>query len=80
MRSRRDVAALMSDGTAVDRALQSAFADAVRRHREAGVPMAMWEDGAVKMVSPFDVPLPEEEVRADGASAEGPVRRAQAGD
>ena len=61
MRSRRDVAALMEDGSAVDRAVQAAFADAVRRHREAGVPMAMWEDGAVKRVSPFDIPLPGED-------------------
>jgi hypothetical protein len=61
MRSRRDVAALMADGAAVDRAMEAAFAEAVRRHREAGVPMAMWEDGAVKMVSPFDIPLPGEE-------------------
>jgi hypothetical protein len=61
MRSRRDVAALMADGTAVDRSMEAAFADAVRRHDEAGVPMAMWEDGAVKMVSPFDIPLPGEE-------------------
>jgi hypothetical protein len=61
MRSRRDVATLMADGTAVDRAMEAAFADAVRRHREAGVPMAMWEDGAVRMVSPFDILLPGEE-------------------
>lgn len=61
MRSRRDVASLMEDGAAVDRAVQAAFADAVRRHREAGVPMAMWEDGGVRMVSPFDIPLPGED-------------------
>lgn len=80
MRSRRDVAALMKDGVAVDRAVQDAFADAVRRHREAGVPMAMWENGAVKMVSPFDIPLPDEESDADVADAEKSERRAQAGD
>ncbi len=74
MRSRRDVAALMEDGAAVDRAMQTAFADAVRRHREAGVPMAMWEDGAVKMVSPFDIPLPGEE------PGDVPKRRVQGAD
>lgn len=60
MRSRRDVAALFRDDAVVDRALRNGFAAAVRRHREAGVDMAMWEDGAVKMVSPFDIPLPGE--------------------
>lgn len=74
MRSRRDVAALMADGAAVDRATQAAFADAVRRHREAGVPMAMWENGAVKMVSPFDIPLPGED------PAEIPQRRVHGAD
>ena len=74
MRSRRDVAALMKDGAAVDRAMEAGFADAVRRHREAGVPMAMWEDGVVKMVSPFDIPLPGED------SAEVPRRHVQGAD
>ena len=68
MHGRRDVAALMQDGAAVDRAVRNAFAAAVRRHREAGVDMAMWENGAVKMVSPFDIPLPGE-TPADVSSA-----------
>lgn len=37
-----------------------AFADAIRRHREGNVPMAIWEDEQVKLVSPFDIPLPDE--------------------
>jgi hypothetical protein len=74
MRSRRDVAALMTDGSAVDRAVEAAFADAVRRHRVAGVPMAMWEDGAVKLVSPFDIPLPGED------PVEQPRRQVQGAD
>lgn len=60
MPSRRDVNALMRDGTAVDRAVEAAYYEAVRRHRAAGVPMAMWEDGQVRMVSAFDIPLPED--------------------
>lgn len=44
----------------MDRAVRLAFADAIRRHREANVPMAIWEDEQVKLVSPFDLPLPEE--------------------
>lgn len=74
MRSRRDVTALMKDGSAVDRAVDAAFAQAVLRHRDAGVPMAMWEEGAVKMVSPFDIPLPGED------PAELPRRHVQGAD
>lgn len=74
MRGSCDVAALMENGAAVDRAVEAAFAEAVRRHRAAGVPMAMWEDGAVKLVSPFDIPLPGED------PADLPKRRAQGAD
>lgn len=50
----------LHDGEKMDRAVRLAFADAIRRHREANVPMAIWEDEQVKLVSPFDLPLPEE--------------------
>lgn len=61
-------------GEKMDRAVRLAFADAIRRHREANVPMAIWEDEQVKLVSPFDLPLPEE------IPAEAPKRRAVGGD
>jgi hypothetical protein len=52
----------LKDGAKMDRAVRNAFADAVRMHRQANVPMAIWENEQVKLVSPFDIPLPEEEV------------------
>lgn len=61
-------------GEKVDRAVQAAFADAIRRHREANVPMAIWENEQVKLVSPFDLPLPEEH------SSATPNRRAHGAD
>jgi hypothetical protein len=57
------------DGTAIDHAMAQAFHAAVRRHRAANVPMAMWENGEVREVSPFDIPLPDD-------PAEPPKRRA----
>jgi hypothetical protein len=71
-RSPKDISALMEDGRAVDRAVNNAFADAVRRHRQAGVPMAMWENGRTVLVSPFDVRLPgeEEDAASDEAAAD----------
>lgn len=65
------------DGEKMDRAARLASADALRRHREANVPMAIWEDEQVKLVSPFDVPLPEE---GPEEVAPEPHRRADAGD
>ncbi|HEX2080348.1 MAG TPA: AAA family ATPase [Longimicrobium sp.] len=58
------------DGKAIDRVMDLAFHDAVRRHRAANVPMSMWQDGQVREVSSFDIPLPED-------PAEPPRRRAQ---
>jgi hypothetical protein len=48
------------DGARVDRALRDGFADAIRRHRDANLPMAIWENEQVRLVSPFDLPLPGE--------------------
>ena len=45
------------DGIRMDRAVQDGFADAVRLHRETNLPMAIWENEQVRLVSPFDVPL-----------------------
>lgn len=80
MKAEHQRSAEREDGEKMDRAVREGFADAIRRHREAGVPMAMWENGAVKMVSPFDIPLPGEESDADAADAQNSERRAQAGD
>ncbi len=49
------------DGARMDRAVRDGFADAIRLHREANLPMAIWENEQVRLVSPFDLPLPGEE-------------------
>jgi hypothetical protein len=49
------------DGAAMDRAVRDGFADAVRLHSEANLPMAIWENEQVRLVSPFDIPLPGED-------------------
>lgn len=43
----------------VDRAVVQAHRDVIERHRRLGVPLAIWRDGAVAIVSAHDVPLPE---------------------
>ena len=51
------------DGAALDRAMHAAFQEAVRQHRAENVPLVMWQDGEVRHVSPFDIPLPEDSPR-----------------
>lgn len=64
----------LDDGAAMDRAVRDGFADAVRLHREANLPMAIWENEQVRLVSPFDIPLPGED------PAEVPRRNVQGAD
>lgn len=52
-------------GARMDRAARAAAADAIRRHRAANVPMAIWENERVRLVSPFDLPLPEDSMPID---------------
>ena len=67
-------ASKLDDGAAMDRAVRDGFADAVRLHREANLPMAIWENEQVRLVSPFDIPLPGE------APGEVPRRHVQGAD
>ena len=66
-RSPVDIGAAWKDGRAVDRAVNAAFYEAVRRHRQAGVPILVRKDGRPVEVSPFDIPLPEDERQAGAA-------------
>lgn len=66
-RNGKDLDALIEDGSAVDRAVVEAFAAAVLRHRQAGVPMVFSRDGKPVHVSPFDIRLPgEDDPPSDG--------------
>ncbi len=47
-----------ADPGPITAALQQAFRDAIRKHKQAGVPMVFWEDGKVIEVAPEDLPDP----------------------
>ena len=53
----------LQDVPTILRALRQAAGQAMRRHREAGVPIAIWQDNAVVRIAPEDIPeidtLPE---------------------
>jgi hypothetical protein len=71
--TRPDISRMMREHREIDRAVAEAFADAVRRHRAAGVPMVFSENGATVLRDPFDVPIPgdagfDPEVRTDAGS------------
>ena len=60
-RSTKDVGAIIRDGTAIDRAIERAGYAVVRRHRQLGVPLVIWQDGRVIEVSPESVRIPDDD-------------------
>ncbi|HEX2202707.1 MAG TPA: hypothetical protein VHG91_05400 [Longimicrobium sp.] len=61
LRSSKDIGALFREGTPIDEAYRRAFENTVRRHREAGVPLILWENGQIVHVPADQIPLPEDE-------------------
>jgi hypothetical protein len=55
---RRSVDELMDEGTLVDAALRRAARDALRRHKLAGVPIAVWRDGRTVEIPPARIKIP----------------------
>ncbi len=59
-RFRKDVSAIIRDGTAIDRAIERAQRRVKRRHRLLGIPLVIWQDGRVVEIRPQDIPRYEE--------------------
>lgn len=60
-RATKDPGSILRDGTAIDVAIERAGYDVVRRHRQLGVPLVMWQDGRVVEVSPESIPIPDDD-------------------
>lgn len=44
---RRTIASIFAEGTPIDEAIQAGVDEALRRHKQAGVPIVVWENGKV---------------------------------
>jgi hypothetical protein len=51
----------VEDLPAIQEAMARGVRAALRRHKLAGNPVAIWRDGAVVRVAPEDIPVDEEE-------------------
>jgi hypothetical protein len=54
-RARKDIAAIVRDGAAIDRAIETARRRVMRRHRQLGIPLAIWQEGRVVEISPENI-------------------------
>jgi hypothetical protein len=56
-----DIPTAWRDNAVYERALESAFQEAVRQHRIYNLPVAMRKGREIVRVSPFDIHLPEDD-------------------
>lgn len=60
-RADRDIGKLVQDHALIDQAMERAHMSTILRHRQNGVPLAVWRDGKVVLVPADEIPLPGEE-------------------
>ena len=51
----KDITAIFRDGTQIKRALQAATREAIKQHKQAGLPMVVWRDGQTVFMSPEEL-------------------------
>lgn len=59
-RTTQEIAQILRDGDAIDKAFAAAYRETVLRHRRHGVPLVVWQDGRVVEISADDVELSPE--------------------
>ena len=58
----RDISEILaSDPNIVSEAINEAVQDAILRHKQMGLPMAVWRDGAVVWIPPEELPQTSED-------------------
>ena len=48
----RDIQKIFNEGSLIDEAMRKAAREALRIHKRAGHPLAIWRDGRVQWISP----------------------------
>jgi hypothetical protein len=57
-----DLDPILGDSERIERAVQRAVQEALRMHKRAGNPVAVWRDGKVVWLAPEEIPVPLEPV------------------
>jgi len=51
----RDISEILSDPMVVVQAADEASQDAIQRHKQMGLPLAIWKDGGVAWIAPEEL-------------------------
>lgn len=59
----KDITAIFRDGALIDRAMQAATREAIKHHKQAGLPMVVWRDGQTVFITPeeLEAALPDDD-------------------
>ena len=66
IRDAKDPERILRDGAALERAIVAAQRRVVLRHRQLGIPIAIWRDGKVVELPAESVELPGEDITGSG--------------
>ena len=66
IRDAKDPERILRDGEALERAIVAAQRRVVLRHRQLGIPIAIWRDGKVVELPAESVELPGEDITGSG--------------
>lgn len=55
-----DLDPILSNSDRIERAVQRAVQEALRQHKRAGNPVAVWRSGQVVWLAPEEIPVPLE--------------------
>jgi hypothetical protein len=67
IKSKEDFAALVdSEGDEIDLLMQRSVRDALRRHKQLGQSVVVWQDGQMRILSPEEIVVPDEEEELPG--------------
>ena len=58
-RSGKDIDRIFAEGTVIDDALAQGVQEALRRHKQAGLPIAVWRNGKTVWIPPEKIELVE---------------------
>jgi hypothetical protein len=56
----KDISRIFAEGTLIDEALAQGVQEALRRHKQAGLPIAVWQNGKTVWVPPEQIELRED--------------------
>ncbi len=68
----KDIGKIFAEGTLIDAALERAVRQALRRHKQAGHPVAEWRHGKTVWIPPEEIRLWETEAQKE--SPQRPTR------